>query len=63
MEGGLADCVLALGFEKMERGSLTSKVTACFSGSRSSADGLLRYIAVLLSCFDDAYQNKSTIFM
>uniref|UniRef100_A0A8D3AC02 Sterol carrier protein 2 n=1 Tax=Scophthalmus maximus TaxID=52904 RepID=A0A8D3AC02_SCOMX len=25
VQGGLADCVLALGFEKMERGSLTSK--------------------------------------
>ncbi|KAM8839306.1 sterol carrier protein 2 [Synchiropus picturatus] len=25
IQGGLADCVLALGFEKMERGSLTSK--------------------------------------
>uniref|UniRef100_A0A672HR48 Sterol carrier protein 2 n=1 Tax=Salarias fasciatus TaxID=181472 RepID=A0A672HR48_SALFA len=25
VKGGLADCVLALGFEKMERGSLTSK--------------------------------------
>lgn len=26
IEGGLNDCVLAVGFEKMERGSLTSKV-------------------------------------
>jgi len=26
VEGGNADCVLALGFEKMERGSLSSKV-------------------------------------
>ena len=24
--GGMADCVLALGFEKMQRGSLTSQV-------------------------------------
>ena len=27
IEGGLAHCILALGFEKMERGSLGSKVT------------------------------------
>ncbi|KAM9326594.1 sterol carrier protein 2 [Gastrophryne carolinensis] len=27
IQGGLADCVLALGFEKMERGSLTPKFT------------------------------------
>lgn len=27
IEGGLADCALALGFEKMSRGSLTSKFT------------------------------------
>ncbi|XP_054837294.1 sterol carrier protein 2 isoform X2 [Eublepharis macularius] len=27
IQGGLANCVLALGFEKMERGSLTSKFT------------------------------------
>lgn len=27
VESGQADCVLALGFEKMERGSLTSKVS------------------------------------
>lgn len=27
VESGKSDCVLALGFEKMERGSLTSKVT------------------------------------
>jgi sterol carrier protein 2 len=27
VEGGVSDCVLALGFEKMERGSLTSKYT------------------------------------
>lgn len=26
IQGGLADCALALGFEKMEMGSLTSKV-------------------------------------
>ena len=26
IEGGLNDCVLALGFEKMEKGSLTAKV-------------------------------------
>ncbi len=26
IEGGTADCVLALGFEKMDRGSLSSKV-------------------------------------
>lgn len=26
VEGGLSDCVLALGFEKMERGSLSAKV-------------------------------------
>lgn len=28
VEGGQNDCVLALGFEKMERGSLTSKVSS-----------------------------------
>ena len=28
VQGGQADCVLAVGFEKMERGSLTSKVLA-----------------------------------
>ncbi|GFS10534.1 non-specific lipid-transfer protein-like [Elysia marginata] len=27
IEGGLADCVMALGFEKMERGSLSAKVS------------------------------------
>lgn len=27
VESGQADCVLVLGFEKMERGSLTSKVS------------------------------------
>jgi hypothetical protein len=27
---GLADCVLALGFEKMQRGSLTSQVNNSF---------------------------------
>ena len=27
VEGGLADCVLALGFEKMEKGSLGAKFT------------------------------------
>ena len=27
IEGGMADCVLALGFEKMERGSLKAKVS------------------------------------
>lgn len=26
VETGISDCVLALGFEKMEKGSLTSKV-------------------------------------
>ncbi len=26
VEGNMANCVLALGFEKMERGSLTAKV-------------------------------------
>ena len=26
IEGGMADCVMALGFEKMERGSLKAKV-------------------------------------
>lgn len=26
IEGGLADCAMALGFEKMERGSLSSHV-------------------------------------
>ena len=26
VEGNMSDCVLALGFEKMERGSLTAKV-------------------------------------
>lgn len=26
VEGGLAECCMALGFEKMERGSLNSKV-------------------------------------
>ena len=26
VQGGIADCVMALGFEKMERGSLTAKV-------------------------------------
>ena len=25
IEGGIADCILALGFEKMERGSLGAK--------------------------------------
>lgn len=29
IESGLNDCVLALGFEKMERGSLSSKVKKC----------------------------------
>jgi len=29
VESGNADCVLALGFEKMERGSLSSKVQDC----------------------------------
>ena len=29
VEGGVADCVLALGFEKMERGSLTPKYHHC----------------------------------
>lgn len=28
VRGGQADCVLALGFEKMERGSLSNKVTS-----------------------------------
>ena len=28
IEGGSADCVLALGFEKMDRGSLSSKVSS-----------------------------------
>ena len=28
VEGGTADCVMALGFEKMDRGSLTAKVCA-----------------------------------
>ena len=28
IEGGIADCILALGFEKMERGSLKSHVGA-----------------------------------
>jgi sterol carrier protein 2 len=32
LESGNADCVLALGFEKMERGSLASKVSAQHSG-------------------------------
>jgi sterol carrier protein 2 len=32
IESGIADCVLALGFEKMERGSLASKVSAQYSG-------------------------------
>jgi sterol carrier protein 2 len=32
LESGNADCVLALGFEKMERGSLASKVCALYSG-------------------------------
>jgi acetyl-CoA acetyltransferase len=27
IEGGIADCVMALGFEKMERGSLGAKFT------------------------------------
>ena len=27
IEGGMADCVMALGFEKMERGSLKAKVS------------------------------------
>lgn len=31
IEADQADCVLALGFEKMERGSLMSKVCFCFS--------------------------------
>ena len=26
IQGGMANCVLALGFDKMERGSLTSRV-------------------------------------
>lgn len=26
VQGGIAQCVMALGFEKMERGSLTAKV-------------------------------------
>ena len=30
VEGGTADCVMALGFEKMERGSLMLKVRDCF---------------------------------
>lgn len=32
LESGNADCVLALGFEKMERGSLASKVSVWYSG-------------------------------
>jgi sterol carrier protein 2 len=32
LESGNADCVLALGFEKMERGSLSSKVSDVYSG-------------------------------
>jgi sterol carrier protein 2 len=32
IESGNADCALALGFEKMERGSLASKVSAQYSG-------------------------------
>jgi sterol carrier protein 2 len=32
VESGNADCVLALGFEKMERGSLASKVSVQYSG-------------------------------
>ena len=31
IQGGVANCVLALGFEKMERGSLKSQVSADIS--------------------------------
>lgn len=31
VESGTCDCALALGFEKMERGSLSSKVKVCIS--------------------------------
>lgn len=36
IEGGNANCVLALGFEKMEKGSLKSEVSAvCYSPLRT----------------------------
>lgn len=40
---GVADCVLALGFEKMERGSLQAKVNIfrCFKDMYQSRPGLI----------------------
>ncbi|CAN9503116.1 unnamed protein product [Ophioblennius macclurei] len=45
VKGGLADCVLALGFEKMERGSLTSKYT-----DRTSP--MDKHLEVMVNCYD-----------
>ncbi|KAJ8270261.1 hypothetical protein GJAV_G00112240 [Gymnothorax javanicus] len=44
VQGGLADCVLALGFEKMERGSLTSK----FMDRTNPMD---KHMEVMINCY------------
>ena len=57
IEGGLNDCVLALGFEKMEKGSLTAKVRLLHYwyldlGSRCSFSTVIKLINSLLSHFE-----------
>ena len=60
IEGGLNDCVLALGFEKMEKGSLTAKVRLLHYWyldlcSRCSFSILIKLINSLLSHFEHQF--------
>ena len=43
IQGGLSDCVLALGFEKMQRGSLTSQVSLKITSKLYDFDIILQF--------------------